>query len=56
MHQQVRCLCFRGVSHPHVDGGDDTCSDWGEKGKYPGVVAIHLNVNLLSAQGCIYIT
>lgn len=45
--QQVNCLCFGGVSHSYVNSGDDTSSNWGEKGKYPGAVVINLNVSLL---------
>lgn len=56
MHQQVCWFCFGGVSHPHVDSGDDSPSDGGGEEKYPGVVAIHLNVSLLRAQGCICVT
>lgn len=43
------CKCFLvwGVSHSPVNISNDTSFNRGGKGKYPGALAIHLNVNLL---------
>lgn len=30
-----------------MNSGDDTSSNWGEKGKYPGAVVINLSVGLV---------